>query len=139
MQHYAQIRELIDRVRARWRALCALQAVVRGALMMALVFGIAVVAARWTVGAPVALMALALASVLFMARGPAREAVDAASLTLFPARVSLDVRPGNARIKAGSPLAIEARLVGNQAPVIAQMQIADGEGWRTTDMSSDKG
>src|SRR5712692_1132446 len=59
MQHYTQIRELIDRVRARWRALCALQAVVRGALMTALIVGIAVVAARWTVGAPVVLMTLA--------------------------------------------------------------------------------
>src|SRR5216683_2388379 len=235
MQHYSEIRELIDRVRARWRALCALQAVVRGALMAAAIVGIAVVAARWTVGAPAVLMtlaaialalaagalaisawplrrvpkdgavaryieertpslddrlvsavdvaagrtapgladammadaarrtasvdidtivpsrtlrraamqavaaALALAVVLFTARGPAREAVDAASLTLFPAKVALDVKPGNARIKAGSALAIEARLVGNQAPVIAQLQIADGDRWRATDMSSDKG
>jgi hypothetical protein len=235
MHHYSEIRNLIDRVRARWRALCALQAVVRGALTAALIVGVAAVATRWTVGAPVVLMtlaaitlglavatvatsawplrrvpkdgavaryieerapslddrlvsavdlaqgrtapgladammadaarrtaavdidtivpsqtlrraaiqaiaaALALAVVLFTARGPAREAVDAASLTLFPARVSLDVKPGNARVKAGSALAIEARLIGNRAPVIAQMQIADGDRWRTTDMSSDKG
>ena len=83
--------------------------------------------------------ALALAAVLFTARGAARDAADAASLTLFPAKVALDVKPGNARVKAGSPLAIEARLVGNQAPVIAQLQIADGDRWRATDMSGEKG
>ncbi len=73
---------------------------------------------------------IALGLVLFAARGPARQAVDAASLTLFPDRVDLQVTPGNARIKAGTPLAIEARLVGNRAPIIAQVQIADGDRWR---------
>ena len=47
---------------------------------------------------------------------PARQAFDAASLALFPRRVTLEVTPGNARVKAGTPLAIEARLVGNRAP-----------------------
>ena len=236
MEHYSQIRELIEAVRRRWRALCALRAVVRAALAGAVVIGAAVVASRWTVGAPALLMTLAAAAllaalaalatcfwplrraprdavvarfieerapslddrlvsavdvagrrdaapglaaamladaarrtsaididtivsaralrraalqaaaaaivlgiVLFAARGPAREAVDAASLTLFPARTALDVKPGNARIKAGSPLAIEARLVGNRAPVIAQLQVADGDRWRTTDMASENG
>src|SRR5437773_656248 len=59
MHHYSEIRELIDRVRARWRALCALQAVVRGALIAAAIVGVAVVASRWTAGAPVLLMMLA--------------------------------------------------------------------------------
>src|SRR5262249_34996335 len=63
--------------------------------------------------------------VLFMARGTARQALDAASLTMFPNRVALQVSPGNARVKAGVPLAIEARLIGNRAPVIAQLQVAD--------------
>jgi collagen triple helix repeat protein/uncharacterized protein DUF4175 len=83
--------------------------------------------------------AVALAIVLFAARGPAREAADAASLTLFPAKVALEVKPGNARVKAGSAVSIEARLVGNQAPVIAQLQIADGDRWRAAEMASDKG
>src|SRR5205085_7029528 len=83
--------------------------------------------------------ALVLGAVLFTARGPAREAVDAASLTLFPERIALDVKPGNARIRSGAPLAIEARLVGNSAPVIAQLQIADGDRWRSADMSLDHG
>jgi len=83
--------------------------------------------------------ALVFAAMAFVARGPARQAVDAASLTLFPERISIDVKPGNARIKAGTPLTIEARLVGNRAPVIAQVQVADGDGWRTFEMSSGSG
>src|SRR4051812_50178887 len=58
MQPYGQIRQLIDRVRARWRALVALQALVRGALIAALIVGVALVASRWTAGAPVLLMTL---------------------------------------------------------------------------------
>ena len=37
------------------------------------------------------------ALVLFASRGPARQAVDAASLTLFPERVDAEVTPGNAQ------------------------------------------
>ena len=50
MQHYSQIQELIVRVRARWRALSALHAVVRGALIAAVVVGAFAFAARWTQG-----------------------------------------------------------------------------------------
>src|SRR4051812_28295109 len=235
MEHYSQIRELIDRVRRRWRTLTALRAALRASIAAAAVVTVALAATRWTTGAPIALIvvallaaalvvtafviclwplrrgphdtavarfieerepalddrlvsavdlargrasagladalmadtarrtarvdvdaivpahtlqraavqaiaaAIALAIVLFAARGPAREAADAASLTLFPAKVALDVRPGNARVKAGTPLAIEARLVGNRAPVVAQLQIADGDRWRITDMAGDKG
>lgn len=233
MQQHSDIRQLIDRVRARWRALIALRALVRGTLVAALVVGVALVAARWTAGAPVALMALAastaalalgvlawclaplgrspadsqvaryieerapslgdrlvtavdvaqarnapgladmmvadaarrssaididtivssaslrragvraaaaalaLGVVLFAARGPARQALDAAALTLFPDRVVLSVTPGNTKVRAGSPLAIRARLVGNRAPIIAQVQIADGDRWRASEMESD--
>ena len=234
MQHYAAIHDLLRRVRRRWRALCAMHAVVRAALYASAVIFVTVLAARWTVGAPVVLMLLAgvalvlsagaigwcllplrrvpadgkvaryieerapalddrlvtavdvasashppafadqmlgdaarrtaeididtivpaeslrragfqaaaavvvLGVALFLARGPANQAADAASLTLFPERVTLDVTPGNARVKAGAPLAIQARLVGNRAPVIAQVQIADGERWRHAEMASDK-
>ncbi|MGH9142327.1 MAG: hypothetical protein ACRD2I_14435, partial [Vicinamibacterales bacterium] len=62
MENYGEIRQLIDRVRARWRALVALRALVRGALIAALITGAAVIASRWTNGAPVALMALAAAA-----------------------------------------------------------------------------
>ena len=233
MQHYETIRELIDRVRARWRALCAMRAFVRGALIASAIIGIAVLASRWTTGAPVMLILLATAALLtaaaaliwclaplrrvpadgtvaryieertpslddrlvtavdvahsnstpalaepmladtarrtaaidintivparalrraayqasaallalgaalFVARGPAQQAADAASLTLFPERVVLEVAPGHARVRAGAPLAIQAKLVGNRAPVIAQVQIADGDRWRTAAMSSE--
>ncbi len=226
-----KIAELLDGVRRRWRALLALRALVRGALIAAVVIGAALAATRWTDGAPRALMAIAAIAVVLAAaaliwslaplrrvppdsqiaryieerapdlgdrlatavdvsqaadppalagmmiadaarrsaaidldtivaraslrraggqaaaaalvlgvllvasRGPARQAVDAASLTLFPDRVGLDVTPGNARVKAGTPLSIAARLVGNRAPVIAQVQIAEGDRWRVAEMT----
>src|SRR5436309_15267396 len=60
MAHYQQIHELIDRVRTRWRALSALHAVMRGALIAAAIVGAAVIASRWTVGAPLVLVLLAV-------------------------------------------------------------------------------
>jgi len=91
-----------------------------------------------------------VAIMLFAGREPARQALDAASLTFFPARTSLEVAPGHARIKAGTALDVRARLVGNRAPVIAQLQIADAReaaapgsenllAWRPIDMASDGG
>src|SRR5258708_7161220 len=64
MQYYEPIRELIDRVRGRWRALCALEAVLRGTLVAAFIIAIALVAARWTAGAPVVLMVVAAAALV---------------------------------------------------------------------------
>src|SRR5882762_976530 len=64
MQYYEPIRELIDRVRGRWRALCALQALLRGVLIAAFIIAVAVVAARWTIGAPVVLMVMAAAALV---------------------------------------------------------------------------
>src|SRR4051812_21484743 len=58
MQNYDDIRHLLTRVRARWRTLVALQAIVRGALIVAAILGAAIIASRWTGGAPVALMTL---------------------------------------------------------------------------------
>src|SRR5437762_3577717 len=72
-----------------------------------------------------------------MGRSTLREAFDAAALTAFPARVTLEVVPGSARLKAGTPLQIAARLVGNRAPVIALLQIADGDSWRASEMKPD--
>ena len=78
-----------------------------------------------------------VAIILFAGRVPAREALDAASLTFFPARTTLDVTPGDARIKAGTALDVRARLVGNRAPVLAQLQLAEGQTWRASDMTPD--
>jgi len=235
MEHYSEIRNLIDRVRTRWRTLRAFHAIVRGALTASAVIGLTLFAARWTRGAPVILAVVAAVAVvvalgavaralwplraapgdmqvarfieertpelddrlvsavdlarrgsstapgiaepmfadaarrvraveidgivpadtlrragfqtvasaivfglvLFVARDTGRQALDAGTLTLFPGRVAIDVTPGNARVKAGTALAIQARLVGNRAPVTAQLQIADGDRWRVAEMKSD--
>src|SRR5688572_20370439 len=170
MEHYNEIRDVIARVRARWRTLRAFRATVRAALLTSAVVGVALILSRWTDGAPLrrspadlqvarfieerapalddrlvtavdvaegrssvtpmiagplvadaarrardveidavipsetlrragfqaVAAALVCLGVLFIARGPARQAVDAASLSLWPARVALEVSPGNA-------------------------------------------
>src|ERR1700687_1849717 len=89
---------------------------------------------------------LLLASVAVVGRGTARQSGDALSLTLFPSRVSLEVSPANARVPAGSSLTIEARLVGNRAPVVARLLRVEGVGgpppsdpdaWSSSEMIAD--
>ena len=91
---------------------------------------------------------LLLAAIGFFGRDTARRSFDAVSLALFPSRVALEVVPGHARIRAGTPLTIEARLLGNRAPVVAQVLRAEGAAavaaasgdagvaWRTTEMAT---
>ena len=81
---------------------------------------------------------LLLAAVAWLGRGSARQSADALSLALFPSHVTLEVKPGNARLPVGTPLTIEARLVGNHAPVAAQLQRADEDGWIAADMPQDE-
>src|SRR6185437_3943085 len=78
-------------------------------------------------GGLAAVTALLLLALCVVARGPAGQAVDAASLALFPERVTLEVTPGGATIKAGEPFAVHARLVGNRAPIVARVEVADGD------------
>jgi hypothetical protein len=80
---------------------------------------------------------LMLVAVVVVGSGPARQVLDAAALVLFPSRAELDVRPGDTRVRAGTPLSIEARLVGNRSPIDAQVQIAVGNQWRSSDMTRD--
>ena len=75
----------------------------------------------------------------FVAREPARQSLDAASLALFPERVRLEVAPGNARVLQGAPLVIQAHLVGNRAPVGARVEIGEGDVWRHAGMLTDAG
>jgi hypothetical protein len=235
MQHEQTIRELVDLVRRRWRTLQTYRAIVRAALAMSAVLGIALSLALWTQGAPRGLAAvgvgafliaaaivvravsplrkvpgdrqvarfieervpslddrlisavavttaqpahpvlaelvvadaakrvseidgdsivppemlrrsgfqaaasvLVLVAILVAGRGTARQALDAVWFTLFPERLTLEVTPGHARVKAGTPFAIRARLVGNRAPVIAQVQIADGDRWRGAEMKTEQ-
>src|SRR6266487_2604704 len=173
---YNEIRELIDRVRRRWRAQRLFEATVRGALSAAAALGRAwwplrrapgdIQVARFIeerapsledrlvsavdvsnpahaastvfadlmladaarrarevdldtilpgivvrrAGFQAAASALVFLAVLWTARGPVRQTFDSASLALFPERVALEVTPGHARIKAGTALAIRARL-----------------------------
>ncbi|MQA30105.1 MAG: hypothetical protein GEU82_09740 [Luteitalea sp.] len=82
---------------------------------------------------------LLLILVVVAGRESARQSFDAIALALFPSRVALEVTPGNARVEAGRGLTVEARLVGNRAPVVAQLLRAAGEAedWRAVEMNSD--
>src|SRR5436309_56766 len=241
LHHYEQIRELLHRVRSRWKARSIFLAAVRGSLAASAVLGVALILAhggRWAGSSPIALAAagfvafgLVVAAIVWgvaplrhtpsdarlarfieertpslddrlvsavdlvqserygsspaiaepmladaarragavdldqivpigllrragvqaaaavailvvlvlVAREPARQTLDAASLALFPSRVTLEVTPGSARIKVGTPLAIEARLVGNRAPIVAQVQIGEGDHWRASEMTTEAG
>lgn len=82
-----------------------------------------------------AAVALVLVILAFAATGPARPFVNAAVATMFPGRATLQVAPGNVRVKAGSSLGINARLVNGNASS-AQLEIGDGKWWRTLDMGT---
>ena len=60
------VRELIDRVRKRWRAQRLFEATVRGALAASAAIGVGLVAAWWSTGAP-GLLAFAIAAALLLA------------------------------------------------------------------------
>lgn len=86
----------------------------------------------------------ALLAVIVGGRQTARRSFDALSLSVFPARVHLDVQPGNARLQAGTALTVQARLAGNTAPVAAQLlrassdaEATDAEAWSAIDMPVD--
>jgi hypothetical protein len=84
---------------------------------------------------------IVVAAIAFDARHPARQAYDALALALFPAHVVLEVTPGDARVQAGSNFDVVARLVGNQAPVVAQLfRSATGQDndWQATEMLRDE-
>src|SRR5215510_1344227 len=51
-----------------------------------------------------------LVLLVMVAREPARQSLDAASIVLFPAKLRLDVRPGNARVREGTTLSVDARI-----------------------------
>jgi len=70
----------------------------------------------------------------FIARGPMRQSLDAASFALFPARVSLEVSPGDMRLREGATLQVEARLLRSTAPVAARLEIESGSSWQPSDM-----
>jgi hypothetical protein len=91
---------------------------------------------RWTLRAAASLALLLLA--LIVARHSIRQAYDTIALLLFPSHVTLDVLPGNAKLQAGSDLTIQAHLVGNTAPVVAQLLRAPkgSEEWQPMEMEA---
>src|SRR3954465_12983089 len=238
-QHYQPIRDLLSRVRARWRRLIFFHATIRAALAAAGVLAAGLFLATWTSRAPIALaglgvvgLILTIGALLWGYRGArdvpsdarvarfveertaslddrlvsavdvatlrteddrpafaasmvadaarasssvdpadvvpsdilrragfqaaaaalvlivvgvagwrtARQSFDALSLALFPSRIALDVTPGDARVEAGNGLTIAAHLVGNRAPVVAQLLRTErpgDEGWQAAEMKSD--
>jgi hypothetical protein len=78
--------------------------------------------------------AVTLVVLAVMAREPARQSLDAASLALFPERIRLEVSPGDTRLVQGAALTIEARLAGNRAPVGARVEVSEGDRMRTAEM-----
>jgi len=91
--------------------------------------------AAWFRAAAVGLVLAMLAS---MSTGPARRTFDSLVLSVFPHRVTLQVAPGNVRVRAGAPVAINARLVGASGYVDAQVEMGDGVHWHTVDMRRDE-
>ena len=83
---------------------------------------------------------LLVGAISFDARHAARQSYDALAFALFPAHIVLDVTPGDARVQAGSNLTVSARLVGNDAPVVAQLfrsETGNDNDWHATEMSRD--
>ncbi len=81
--------------------------------------------------------AVALVTVLFFSREPARQSLDAATLALFPSRVTLEVHPGDVRLTEGAALTIEATLTGGGGPGAARLEVERGGVWRASEMASD--
>ena len=67
MSGFDPVRELIGRVRARWRRLALLQATVRAALAIAAIVAMTLLLAAWTTRTPVLLAAIVAAAVLALA------------------------------------------------------------------------
>ena len=86
-------------------------------------------------GGAVALLLVALVT----GRDTGRQSWDALSLLLWPSHITLEVTPGNARVQSGNAFTVQARLVGNRAPVVARLlQAAPGsDEWQAVDMNTD--
>src|SRR5258705_8399951 len=84
---------------------------------------------------------LLLAATGFFVRDRMRQSFDAIAFALFPAHLVLEVTPGDARVQAGSNFTVAARLVGNAAPVVAQLfqsETGNDNDWRATEMPRDE-
>ena len=71
----------------------------------------------------------ALAVALVFSAPPAGQAVRAAGIYLFPERLGLDVRPGDARVIEGESFRVIARVSGG-VPVAPLLRLTVGSEWR---------
>ncbi len=69
---------------------------------------------------------VALLAVLLVGRARVRQAYDAAALTLFPEHVTIEVEPGNARVRVGDPFTISARIAGSRLALVPRVEMAVG-------------
>ncbi len=91
-------------------------------------------------GFQAAAASLLLVAVGFSGRHVGQQWWDALSLAIFPSRVVLEVVPGDVRLLAGANLTVEARLVGNSAPVVARLLSVPADAadaWSATEMTTD--
>lgn len=84
-----------------------------------------------------ALAGLALAGVLVPFSRPVRQAGTVTGLHLFPARMTLEVTPGDTRVHAGARLTIGVRLPGDATGLAPALEITGGAGRRTEPMPVD--
>lgn len=60
---------------------------------------------------------------LYLSRTPGRQALAVASMYAFPSRVTFDVSPGDARIRAGQPLRVTVRVTGAEDAIAPSLNI----------------
>jgi hypothetical protein len=86
-----------------------------------------------------ALRAAAAAAMLLVAMAVyapfASRAANVASAYLFPARLTVDVTPGFAKVREGRPLTITARIGGLEGEVVPTLTVAVGQESRAVQMS----
>jgi hypothetical protein len=76
----------------------------------------------------------AFAAAMGFSAGPARGAARIAGVYLFPARLALEVTPGDVRIRAGESLRIVARTAGQR--VVPVLLVRDGDARRESRMEA---
>jgi hypothetical protein len=83
---------------------------------------------------------LVFVAVAFSVRHAIRQSFDAVAFALFPTHLVLEVTPGDARVQSGSNFTVVARLVGNEAPVVAQLfrsETGNDDDWHAIEMPRD--
>jgi hypothetical protein len=75
-----------------------------------------------------------LVIVWLFAAGPMNRAAAVAAQYLFPSQFTIEVLPGDVRVREGSPMRIVARIEGLAAGLIPTLRVNDGAGWIDTPM-----